>query len=146
MAKNERRSMSDPSEVMGGSDLRCLKPQSQKFQSRELEIAFEHKSAQWELFYHVIQNSIWDLSRSKEKKGRIRLKNHSRIMRELRRTKWSIPNVKKKEKWTTFEIWFKPKTFEIEKLGLFLFAFPFSLLFVLSYIGLDKETFRHCGL
>ena len=46
MAKNERRSMSDPSEVMGGSDLRCLKPQSQKFQSRELEIAFEHKSAQ----------------------------------------------------------------------------------------------------
>ena len=25
--------MSDPSEVMGGSDLRCLKPQSQKFQS-----------------------------------------------------------------------------------------------------------------
>ena len=61
-------------------------------------------------------------------------------MRELRRTKWSIPNVKKKEKWTTFEIWFKPKTFEIEKLGLFLFAFPFSLLFVLSYIGLDKET------
>ena len=80
MAKNERRSMSDPSEVMGGSDLRCLKPQSQKFQSRELEIAFEHKSAQWELFYHVIQNSIWDLSRSKEKKGRIRLKNHSWIM------------------------------------------------------------------
>ena len=111
MAKNERRSMSDPSEVMGGSDLRCLKPQSQKFQSRELEIAFEHKSAQWELFYHVIQNSIWDLSRSKEKKGRIRLKNHSWIMSTGRERnggeKWSIPKAEKtKKKWTTFQIWF----------------------------------------
>ena len=31
--QKKHRSMSDPSEVMGGSDLRCLKPQSQKFQS-----------------------------------------------------------------------------------------------------------------
>lgn len=33
--------MSDPSEVMGGSDLRCLKPQEVPIFSRESEIAFE---------------------------------------------------------------------------------------------------------
>ena len=38
----------------------------------------------------------------RKKKGRIRLKNHSRIMRELRRTKWSIPNVKKERKVNNF--------------------------------------------
>lgn len=64
-AKNERSSMSDPSEVMGGSDLRCLKPQSQKFQSRELEIAFEPMCAQirpmrtfLSCLFAPIQNSI----------------------------------------------------------------------------------------
>ena len=88
MAKNERRSMSDPSEVMGGSDLRCLKPQSQKFQSRELEIAFEHKSAQWELFYHVIQNSIWDLSRSKEKKRKNQIKKPQLDHEHRERKEW----------------------------------------------------------
>ena len=95
--------MSDPSEVMGGSDLRCLKPQSQKFQSRELEIAFEHKSAQWELFYHVIQNSIWDLSRSKEKKRKNQIKkpqlDHEHTGRERNGgEKWSIPKAEKTKK------------------------------------------------
>ena len=122
MAKNERRSMSDPSEVMGGSDLRCLKPQSQKFQSRELEIAFEHKSAQWELFYHVIQNSIWDLSRSKEKKGRIRLKNHSWIMSTGRERnggeKWSIPKAEKTKKVNNFSNLILPKLKPSFKLAL----------------------------
>jgi hypothetical protein len=57
--KIEQRSMSDPSEVMGGSDLRCLQPQSQ-FQQQQQQQQQQHH------FKVPIREEVSSYSRSRE--------------------------------------------------------------------------------
>ena len=73
--QKKHRSMSDPSEVMGGSDLRCLKPHKVRSSNllswardclwvSEANVCTNPPNENFSIMW--IQNSIWNLSRSKE--------------------------------------------------------------------------------
>ena len=92
--QKKHRSMSDPSEVMGGSDLRCLKPHKVRSSNllswardclwvSEANVCTNPPNENFSIMW--IQNSIWNLSRSKEHTARWRWRKKKSRRREIKK-------------------------------------------------------------
>ena len=110
--QKKHRSMSDPSEVMGGSDLRCLKPHKVRSSNllswagdclwvSEANVCTNPPNENFSIMW--IQNSIWNLSRSKEH-SQMEMKKKSR-RREIKKSKAKGMNTKNLSHFYAFTNW-----------------------------------------